>query len=94
MHRVRRWVPIVAMLAFVGCLFEFEAGLAHGSEAPRFAAAYREGPLDQRSSLPSLELPSNADELLGLGVLAAILYGFRVSGLARKSDRGSDPLEH
>jgi len=89
MQRLRRPFGLVALVCLVG--FGLEVGgvdLARAGDGARHsvppsAPAYQEGPLDARRVEAPLELPSGAQELLGLSVVAAILYGFRASGLAR-----------
>lgn len=49
---------------------------------------YRPGPLEQRAEPAPIELPPRAEQLIALGVLGAILYGFRASGLARNAAPG------
>lgn len=89
MGRVRRWTPIVAILAFLGIAIAI-VGMAHAEAGARFdargdaAQPYREGPLEGRRSDPSLAWPQGVEELLALGVITAILCGFRASGLARQ----------
>ena len=96
MHRVRRWLPILAALAFAGfvVVVAADAGTAQadGDRIARgqLAQPYREGPLDRREPIDSVAWPRGARELLALGLIGAILYGFRASGLARNqpSERG------
>jgi hypothetical protein len=93
MVRSRRLFGLIAVL----CLFGFAvqvglAGLARAGEGagrPRSAVShpYHQGPLDTRDSVAIPDLPPGAEELLGLSVLAAVLYGLRASGLARESER-------
>ena len=93
MIRSRRLFGLVAML----CLFGFTvqiglAGLASavekaGRPMSTVAQSYRQGPLETRDSVTFPDLPPGAQELLGLSVLAAVLYGLRASGLARESER-------
>lgn len=48
---------------------------------------YRPGPLDQRGPASAIDWPQGSRELLALGMISAILYGFRASGLAQQSSR-------
>lgn len=85
MFRMHRWIGIFAVLC--ACAFIAEVGLAQArteSAGVDPSPVYREGPLG--AAPPSLpELPRGAEELLGLSVLAAILYGLRVADLGRDS---------
>lgn len=89
MHRVRRWLPILVALAFVGfgVVVAVDAGTAQAdgerNVGGQLAEPYREGPLDRREPMDSVAWPRGARELLALGLIGAILYGFRASGLAR-----------
>ncbi len=92
MIRSRRLFGLVAMLCLLG--FSIQVGLAGlasaGEETGRststLAQSYQQGPLEMRESVAFPDLPPGAEELLGLSVLAAVLYGLRASGLARESD--------
>jgi hypothetical protein len=93
MIRSRRLFGLVAMLCLLG--FSVQVGLAGlasaGEETGRptstLAQSYQQGPLETRESVAFPDLPPGAEELLGLSVLAAVLYGLRASGLARESER-------
>jgi hypothetical protein len=93
MIRSRRLFGLVAMLCLLG--FIVQVGLARlasaGEDAGRpssgAAQSYQQGPLETRDSVTFPDLPPGAEELLGLSVLAAVLYGLRASGLARESER-------
>jgi hypothetical protein len=50
---------------------------------------YQPGPLASRTVRRIPNLPVRSQELFGLGVLIAVLYGFRASGLARSSASGA-----
>ncbi|MBJ21137.1 MAG: hypothetical protein GY910_19090 [bacterium] len=90
MFRTDRWLPFVAALFLLA--LAVESGIARASAEGLWgievAQPYRAGPRDRRAAVSSFEWPRGADELLALGVLAAILCGFRVSGLARHSRAG------
>ncbi len=88
--KARRRVGWIALLALLGGLAlaaqvafarDFEA---RGARPTASAVPYRDGLVD---SVPvrAPARPAGADELLGLSVLAGILYGLRVSGLGRAS---------
>lgn len=85
----RRLLGLVVALCLIG--FAAEVGLAQASRDPARAAGslepYREGPLAAPASNPIPDLPSGAEELLGLSFLVALLYGFRASGLSRDAPR-------
>jgi hypothetical protein len=89
MGRFRRWMPNVAIFAFLGIAIAV-VGMAHAEAGAAFdargdlAQPYREGPLEGRRSDPALAWPQGVEELLALGVITAILCGFRASGLARQ----------
>jgi hypothetical protein len=93
MIRSRRLFGLVAMLCLLG--FSVQVGLAGlasageevGRPASALAQSYQQGPLETRDSVTFPDLPPGAEELLGLSVLAAVLYGLRASGLARESER-------
>jgi len=96
MHRVHRWLPCLAALALLGFLVvvatdartaQADADARGGRE---LAEPYREGPLDRREPIASVAWPRGARELLALGLIGGILYGFRASGLAsnQRSERG------
>ena len=93
MIRSRRLFGLVAMLCLLGFAFEVGvAGLARAGEdtgrlVPSASRPYHQGPLETRETFAAPEMPRGAEELLGLSVLAAILYGLRASGLARESER-------
>lgn len=93
MIRSRRLFGLVAMLCLLGFTVQIVlAGLASaGEKAGRptsaVAQSYQQGPLESRDFVAFPVLPPGAEELLGLSVLAAVLYGLRASGLARESDR-------
>ena len=94
MVRTSRLSGVVAMLCLSGFAVQVgTTGLARGASeqaaraVPAVAQPYHRGPLEARDSMAIPELPRGAKELLGLSVLAAILYGFRASGLARDSGR-------
>ena len=97
MLRSRRWLAVVMALALFGIAVGVSIARASGeggvTAPPDRAEPYREGPLEQRSAAASLEWPQGAKELLALGVITAILCGFRASGLARQggTDRRSAP---
>jgi len=88
MGRVNRWLPIAAILALFGFaigvvgMASAESGGVLDSSGDR-AQPYQEGPLERRAEA-TLEWPAGAEELLALGMLTAILCGFRASGLARQ----------
>jgi hypothetical protein len=93
MRRIRRSFGLLALVCLLGFVLEIggvelaRAGeVIRGSSStapPAAAQAYQAGPREGRESDGMRALPPGAAELLGLSVLAAILYGFRVSGLAR-----------
>jgi hypothetical protein len=89
----RRLFGLFAMLCLLGSAFQVGiAGLARANEelgrsAPAVVQPYQQGPLDARDPFTIPEMPDGAEELLGLSVLAAILYGLRASGLAREPER-------
>jgi len=89
MRLSRRPFGLVALVCLVGFVLEVggvdlaRAGDGRRQSTPAIASTYREGPLDARRVDGPFELPPGAQELLGLSVVAAILYGFRASGLAR-----------
>jgi len=89
----RRLFGLFAMLCLLGSAFQVGlAGLARAGEevgqpASAVAQPYQHGPLDTRDPFEIPEMPDGAEELLGLSVLAAILYGLRASGLAREPER-------
>lgn len=62
-----------------------------GVRALDMAEPYRAGPLSERAAErrvdSAIEWPAGSRELLAIGVLGAILYGFRASGLSRQSPR-------
>ena len=88
MSHARRWGRWIVMLMVVGLAIE-GAGLASAEGSARLREslerprAYEEGPLESRTSATSFEWPPSTAEFLALGVLGAILLGFRASGLAR-----------
>ena len=92
MVRSHRRVGSVALLLLVsgfwGGLVAEAYGQIEGSP-PVVAESYQPGPLASRAPAVSPTLPDGVEELLGLSVLAAFLYGFRASGLARSSGRGA-----
>ena len=59
-------------------------GQGDGS-VPVVGESYQPGPLGSRAQDGAVSLPDGAEELLGLSVLVAFLYGFRASGLAKSS---------
>jgi hypothetical protein len=89
-------IGLIGVLCLVGCVGLVGvvgiAGLARASAEAGQAAApiarpYQQGPLEARDFVVTRDLPHGAEELLGLSVLAAFLYGLRASGLARESER-------
>lgn len=96
MNRTRSLCGLCGLFAMV-CLLGFAvqvgiAGLARAGEeagrpAPTVSRPYQRGPLEMHDTFAAPDMPRGAEELLGLSVLAAILYGFRASGLARESGR-------
>jgi hypothetical protein len=95
MLRTCGWLAVLVSLVLFGIAVGVSMARASGegglTAAPDRAEPYREGPLEQRSAAGSLEWPQGAEELLALGVITAILCGFRASGLARqgRADRRS-----
>jgi hypothetical protein len=92
MIRSRRLFGLVALLCLLGFALQIGiAGLARASEeagrSGPVAKPYRQGPLETPTALAVPEMPRGAEELLGLSVLAAILYGLRASGLSGESGR-------
>lgn len=92
MVRSRRLFGLAAMLCLFGFAFQIGyADLARASEEAgplgTLAQPYQQGPLESRSPYAAPEMPPGAEELLGLSVIAAILYGLRASGLSRESGR-------
>ena len=95
----RRALGLIGVLCLLGCLgLVGIAGLARasaetgmvgkvGKAAAPIARPYQQGPLETRDFEVTPDLPHGAEELLGLSVLAAFLYGLRASGLARESER-------
>ena len=86
----RRLFGLASMLCLFGFAFQVGiAGLARASEeAGRSGSVvqpYHSGPHEVRGRGAVPEMPPGAEELLGLSVLAAILYGLRASGLTRES---------
>jgi hypothetical protein len=66
-----------------------EADGRAGPSAPAVAERYQPGPLASRVEGRVAKPPDRLQELFGLGVVIAVLYGFRASGLARSSTRGA-----
>jgi hypothetical protein len=97
MLRRRRLFGLVALLCLVGFAVEVAAtGLAQASDRPQVSEArsnppsaepYQRGPRDSGQAQTVPQLPSGAEELLGLSVLAAVLYGLMASGLANEPKR-------
>lgn len=97
MLRRRRLFGLAALLCFVAFAAQVAAiGLAQASDRPHAseprsnppsAERYQQGPLESRRAQTILELPSGAEEMLGLSVLAAVLYGLMASGLADEPKR-------
>ena len=93
MLRSRRLLGVVALLCLLGS--GAQVGIADPARASgdgdrvEFSTArpYQQGPLEPRDRGLMPDLPRGAEELLGLSVLAAILYGLRASGLARNDLR-------
>ena len=98
----RRALGLIGVLCLLGCLgLVGIAGLARasaetgkagkagnlGKAAAPIARPYQQGPLETRDFEMTPDLPHGAEELLGLSVLAAFLYGLRASGLSRESER-------
>jgi len=87
--RTLGFLSLLCLCAFLGSVGR--AALADGSEAgstrgaPVVVETYRGGPLASRDSGTIPELPDGARELLGLSVLATVLYGLRASGLGRSA---------
>ena len=87
MFRVHRWIGLFAACSALAFVAEVGLAQTRTEEArprPQAAAAYREDP-SERAPVAMPELPGGAEELLGLSVLAAILYGLRASELGRHS---------
>ena len=84
MRPVYRGLSLVAALALIG--FVLEIGIANASastqESRLISQPYRAGPLERRGAGSAFVWPRDSEELLALGVLAAIVYGFRASGLS------------
>lgn len=92
MVRSHRHVGSVALLILVFGLGVSLVTEAYGQaerSAPVVAERYQPGPLASRAATVSRTVPDGLEELLGLSVLVAFLYGFRASGLARSSGRGT-----
>mgnify|MGYP001813191539 CR=1 FL=1 len=79
MWRMRRWVPVLVCVVLFW--LAFEVARAHADS--EMTGPYRAGPLAQRDAPVDPDWPVHGEELLVLGGIAAILYGFRASGLAR-----------
>jgi hypothetical protein len=92
MRLVHRWLSLVAALTLIG--FVLEMGIANASVSSResrlIAQPYRAGPLEHREADSAIKWPRGSQELLALGVLAAIVYGFRASGLAGRPERRTE----
>lgn len=97
MHRVHRWLPIMSALALLGfaVVVAADAGIAQADHkrggGALAAEPYREGPLDRREPIASVSWPRGSRELLALGLIAAILCGFRASGLAQSQPSARSP---
>ena len=81
--RAQRWIGFVAFscgLAFLAEVGLAEAGTESFLRASPPLAAYREGARAGAPAVPP-ELPEGAEELLGLSVLAVVLYGMRAADL-------------
>lgn len=92
MIRSRRLFGLASMLCLLGFALQVGiAGLARASEGAgrsgSVAQPYHQGPHEARGRFAIPEMPQGAEELLGLSVLAAILYGLRASGLSGESGR-------
>jgi hypothetical protein len=88
----RRRVGGLALLLVVfglGALLVAESYGQADPSAPAVVERYQRGPLDSRTGDRISNLPDGSRELFGLGVLVAVLYGFRLSGLARSSASGA-----
>ena len=92
----RRALGLIGVLCLLGSVgLVGIAGLARassetgkaGQAAAPIARPYQQGPLETRDFDVTPDLPHGAEELVGLSVLAAFLYGLRASGLARESER-------
>jgi len=87
----RRRVAGLALSILVlglGVLVVVEANGQSDHAVPAVAERYQPGPIALRGEGRIVNLPSGSQELFGLGVLLALLYGFRASGLARMSTKG------
>lgn len=89
----RRELGWLSMLCCLALLIQVAAraassvsdGASHSGSIE--AEIYIPGPVGREAPPRVVDLPRGAEELFGLSVLAAFLYGFRASGLARASSR-------
>jgi hypothetical protein len=87
----RRRVAGLALLVLIfglGVLVVAEAYGESDRALPAVAERYQPGPIAARVEARTANLPTGSQELFGLGVLVALLCGFRASGLARASTKG------
>ena len=87
MGRARGWLPVLIGIAGLGFALGVAGAKADGERVE--GAPYRAGPVEARRAAPSaFEWPGPAEEILVLGGIGAILYGFRASGLSRERSSG------
>jgi hypothetical protein len=83
MLRSRRILALAAVAATLWLAVEVRLARAEDAEA----RLRQRLPADQPAA--TLDLPRGTEELLGLGLLAAIVYGLRVSELGRRGGQRS-----
>ena len=81
-------LSLLLLIFGLGLGFVVQAYAQSADTAPPVAERYQPGPIASRADARIANLPSGSRELFGLGVLVALLYGFRASGLARTSTKG------
>ncbi len=82
-------LTLLLLMFVLGVLFVADASGQADRALPADAERYQPGPIASRVEGPIASLPEGSQELFGLGVLLALLYGFRASGLAKSSASAS-----
>jgi len=83
MLRSRRILALAAVAVTLWLAAEVRLARAEDAEASQ------RQPIPAAGAPATLDLPRGTEELLGLGLLAAILYGLRVSELGRRGGQRS-----